>query len=88
LFDHQLILSGACSEEPRHEGGGDRIARVGLRPQPESLALLFEVAGHVPVINRHDEEAIAVGRVIAQLVGFAAALFAEDGFPAGAVQNA
>ena len=85
LFDHQLILSGACGEEPRHEPGRDRIARVGLRPQAKRLALLFEVAGHVPVINRHDEEAIAVARVIAQPVGFAGALFAEDGFAAGAV---
>ena len=88
FLDHQLILSGACGEEPRHEPGRDRIARVGLRPQAERLAFLFEVAGHLPVINRHDEEAIAVGRVIAQLVGFAGALFAEDGLPARAVQQA
>ena len=88
LLDHHLILSGACCEEPRHESRRDRIARIGLRPQAERLAFLLEVAGHLPVVNRHDEEAIAVGRVIAQLVGFARALFAEDVFAASAVRQA
>ena len=44
----------------------------------------FEVAGHVPVVDRRDEEAVPVGRVIAQLVRFARALLGEQRFPAGA----
>ena len=50
------------------------IARIGLRPRLERLLLPLQIAGHLAVVQRVDEEPLDVAGPIAQLVRLERAL--------------
>ena len=54
-----------------------RIAWVGVCPKPQNLLFFFEIASDLPMIERDDEESLAVAGVVAEFIGFGRALAGE-----------
>src|SRR5947207_10847895 len=59
---------------PPMSPGGIPVTRIGLSPRLESLLALFQVSGHLPVVEKRDKELLPFARAVPQLVGPASAL--------------
>jgi hypothetical protein len=73
-LDPLFVFAGAYGDPPAHECRRIAVTRIGLSPRLESLLALFQVSGHLPVVEKRDKELLPFARAVPQLVGPASAL--------------
>ena len=85
--DRQLVFAGADRGQTGQQSERNRIARIGPRPRLHRLLLPFQIAGHLTVVKRIDQEPLDVAGPIAQAVRLERALPRQRPFSDVAVMD-